>query len=266
VGRQPPERLDLSQVVHLRGGGCRRVPGSRVSMLAALSRACTGAAAPVPGAGPARGWPAAGCSTCAHYPGVCTLVPRSRRALRQQQRQACAAHACAARCPAPCAAHLVDAVEVVFHALDGHVLAILNALRLEHLAEGPLALLGDQAVLWGCGAVREQGTESGPARSRGSPPWPWRTGPHASGVDATERRSHHAAGRVERSARSYCAWLVPGAPSSRAHGTRPPALQPSDAFISFARASFQRLRPLGSRSGRACRQAGGTSRGASARW
>jgi hypothetical protein len=51
----------------------------------------------------------------------------------------------------PPAAHLVDAVEVVLHALDRHVLAILDALGLEHLTEGALAFLGDQPVLCAAG-------------------------------------------------------------------------------------------------------------------
>ena len=42
--------------------------------------------------------------------------------------------------------HLIERVEVVLHALDGDVLAILDALRLEHLREGALALFADQAV------------------------------------------------------------------------------------------------------------------------
>ena len=38
---------------------------------------------------------------------------------------------------------------MVLHTLDGYVLAVLDALRLEHLAKGALALLGDQAILCG---------------------------------------------------------------------------------------------------------------------
>ena len=34
-----------------------------------------------------------------------------------------------------------------FHALDGHILAILNALCLKHLREGPFPLLAYQSVL-----------------------------------------------------------------------------------------------------------------------
>lgn len=35
---------------------------------------------------------------------------------------------------------------MVLHALDGHILAILDALRLEHLGEGALTLFADEAV------------------------------------------------------------------------------------------------------------------------
>ena len=49
--------------------------------------------------------------------------------------------------------HLVDRVEVVFHALDGNVLASLDALRLEHLREGTLSLFANEPVLY----VLEQG-------------------------------------------------------------------------------------------------------------
>lgn len=43
--------------------------------------------------------------------------------------------------------YLLEGVEVVLHALDGDILAVLDALRLEHLREGALALLGHQPVL-----------------------------------------------------------------------------------------------------------------------
>jgi hypothetical protein len=43
--------------------------------------------------------------------------------------------------------HLIKAVEMVLHALDGNVLAILDALCLQHLAECALALLGNEPVL-----------------------------------------------------------------------------------------------------------------------
>mmetsp|Transcript_28098 Transcript_28098/g.69182 ORF Transcript_28098/g.69182 Transcript_28098/m.69182 type:complete len:286 (-) Transcript_28098:170-1027(-) len=43
--------------------------------------------------------------------------------------------------------HLVQGVEVILHALDGDVLAVLDALRLQHLTERAFALLGHQAVL-----------------------------------------------------------------------------------------------------------------------
>ena len=43
--------------------------------------------------------------------------------------------------------HLLQRVKVLLHALDGHILAVAHALRLEHLREGTLALLGHQAVL-----------------------------------------------------------------------------------------------------------------------
>eukprot|EP00469_Lotharella_globosa_P014354 CAMPEP_0167821422 /NCGR_PEP_ID=MMETSP0112_2-20121227/6789_1 /TAXON_ID=91324 /ORGANISM="Lotharella globosa, Strain CCCM811" /LENGTH=260 /DNA_ID=CAMNT_0007722391 /DNA_START=891 /DNA_END=1669 /DNA_ORIENTATION=+ len=42
---------------------------------------------------------------------------------------------------------LVDALERVLHALDRHVLAVLDALSLDDLAERPLALLRDEPVL-----------------------------------------------------------------------------------------------------------------------
>ena len=44
--------------------------------------------------------------------------------------------------------HLVDRVEVVFHALDGEELAGLDALRLDDLRKGAFPLLADQAVVW----------------------------------------------------------------------------------------------------------------------
>mmetsp|Transcript_75967 Transcript_75967/g.245889 ORF Transcript_75967/g.245889 Transcript_75967/m.245889 type:complete len:257 (+) Transcript_75967:1021-1791(+) len=43
--------------------------------------------------------------------------------------------------------HLVDAVEVVLHALDGNMLACLDGLGLEHLRESALALFRDEPVL-----------------------------------------------------------------------------------------------------------------------
>lgn len=45
------------------------------------------------------------------------------------------------------AAHLINTVEPVLHTLDGIVLPVLDVLRLEHLAEGPLSLFGYQPVL-----------------------------------------------------------------------------------------------------------------------
>ena len=44
---------------------------------------------------------------------------------------------------------LLDGLKVGLHALNGHQLAILDARRLEHLGEGPLALLADDLVLCG---------------------------------------------------------------------------------------------------------------------
>lgn len=44
-------------------------------------------------------------------------------------------------------AHLVYAVKSILHALDGIVLSVLDVLRLEHLAERALSLLGYQPVL-----------------------------------------------------------------------------------------------------------------------
>ena len=43
---------------------------------------------------------------------------------------------------------LLDGVEVVLHAFDGDVLASLDALGLEDLREGPLALFRYQSVLY----------------------------------------------------------------------------------------------------------------------
>jgi hypothetical protein len=43
--------------------------------------------------------------------------------------------------------YLLEAVKVVLHALDGDILAVLDALGLEHLREGALTLLGHQPVL-----------------------------------------------------------------------------------------------------------------------
>jgi hypothetical protein len=40
---------------------------------------------------------------------------------------------------------------MILHALDGNILAVLDALRFEHLTEGALALFGNQAVLCSCG-------------------------------------------------------------------------------------------------------------------
>ena len=42
--------------------------------------------------------------------------------------------------------HLVEAVKVILHALDSYILAILDALRFQHLREGALTLLAYQAV------------------------------------------------------------------------------------------------------------------------
>ena len=42
--------------------------------------------------------------------------------------------------------YLLDRVEVVFHALDGHVFTSLDALRLEHFGKGAFALLANQSV------------------------------------------------------------------------------------------------------------------------
>lgn len=44
-------------------------------------------------------------------------------------------------------AHLVYTVESILHTFDGVVLAVLDVLRLEHLAEGALSFLGYQPVL-----------------------------------------------------------------------------------------------------------------------
>ena len=43
---------------------------------------------------------------------------------------------------------LVERVEVVLHTLDGHVLAIFNALRLEHFGESAFAFLRDETILY----------------------------------------------------------------------------------------------------------------------
>jgi hypothetical protein len=59
--------------------------------------------------------------------------------------------------PATAVAHLVQAVEMILHAFDGNILAILDALRFEHLTEGALALFGNQAVLCRVMLWRQQG-------------------------------------------------------------------------------------------------------------
>jgi hypothetical protein len=46
---------------------------------------------------------------------------------------------------------------MILHALDGNILAILDALRFEHLTEGALALFGDQAILCSSALCRQQG-------------------------------------------------------------------------------------------------------------
>ena len=43
--------------------------------------------------------------------------------------------------------HLIEAVEVVLHALDRHVLGILDALCLQNFGERPLPFLRNQTVL-----------------------------------------------------------------------------------------------------------------------
>ena len=43
-------------------------------------------------------------------------------------------------------ANLLERVKVVLHAFDGNILAILDALRFEHLGECTLAFLSDQPV------------------------------------------------------------------------------------------------------------------------
>lgn len=43
---------------------------------------------------------------------------------------------------------LLNVVEVRFHALDSDVLVALDALGLQHLREGTLALLADQSILY----------------------------------------------------------------------------------------------------------------------
>ena len=60
--------------------------------------------------------------------------------------------------------HLIERVEVVLHALDGDVLAILDALRLQNLGKRPLSLLRHEAVLCRGGADdrgRSEDDESG---------------------------------------------------------------------------------------------------------
>jgi len=42
---------------------------------------------------------------------------------------------------------LFDALETLLHALDGHVVAVLQRLRLQHLRKGPLPLLAYQLIL-----------------------------------------------------------------------------------------------------------------------
>ena len=53
---------------------------------------------------------------------------------------------------------LIDGVKMVLHALDGVVLAILDALGFEDLGEGALALLGDEPIL----CAREAGGHGQP--------------------------------------------------------------------------------------------------------
>lgn len=43
--------------------------------------------------------------------------------------------------------YLIQAVEVVLHAFDGNVLAILDALGFQHLAESAPTLLGNKPIL-----------------------------------------------------------------------------------------------------------------------
>jgi hypothetical protein len=45
--------------------------------------------------------------------------------------------------------YLVQAFKVILHALDRHILPILDTLGLEHLRERPLAFLGNKAILCG---------------------------------------------------------------------------------------------------------------------
>ena len=42
---------------------------------------------------------------------------------------------------------LLERVEVILHALDGHKLAGANTLRFQYLTESPFSFLGDEAVL-----------------------------------------------------------------------------------------------------------------------
>ena len=44
--------------------------------------------------------------------------------------------------------HLVERIEMVFHAFYGDVFPVFDALRLEHLREGAFALFRDEAVLY----------------------------------------------------------------------------------------------------------------------
>ena len=67
----------------------------------------------------------------------------------------------------PQVVHLIQRVEVVLHALDGDVLAILDALRLQNLGKRPLALLRHEAVLCRDGAEERGGQNTTRQEIRG---------------------------------------------------------------------------------------------------
>ena len=43
--------------------------------------------------------------------------------------------------------HLLYTLETLLHTLDGHIVAVLQRLRLQHLRKGPLPLLAYQLIL-----------------------------------------------------------------------------------------------------------------------
>ena len=52
--------------------------------------------------------------------------------------------------------YLLNCIEMVLHALDGNVLACLDALGLKHFREGSLSLFADQSVFYTSKQIRHQ--------------------------------------------------------------------------------------------------------------